>query len=119
MVGHPTPYRVQREALLGMIMEGMGRSGGGVEFLRGGGRGLRRRLEWSELWGQLKLLVPLATRFCQLGLAGALLACFCSGVALKTSKKGDGAQASGKGTSLAPHGYFAGPVPGSHEIQYG
>lgn len=65
------------------------------------------------------MLVPLATRFCQLGLAGALLTCFFPDVALKISRKRDGAQASGKGTKLAPHGYVAGLLPGLHEIQYG
>lgn len=109
MVGRPVPYWAQREALLLCLWR---------EWV-GGGVAERPRAHSQELWWQLKLLVPLATRFCQLGLAGALLTCFCPGVALKTSRKGDGAHASGKGTRLAPHGCVAGPVPGSHEIQYG
>lgn len=64
--------------------------------------------------------VPLATHFrCPGGLAGALPACLCPGLALETSRTGDGSQARGKDERLAPHGPVAGLVPGSHEIQYG
>lgn len=96
MAGHPTPSGLREKRCSGCFWR---------EWAEGGvAEGPKAHSQ--ALWWQLKLLVPLATCFwCPLGLAGAPPTCFCSDLALETSRKGDGAQVGGKGTRLSPHAH--------------